>query len=136
METRKKKPRVLVWLRRMFFGPAKELSFLEEEQVQSPMRSIAKRFLSNKIAVTGVVVFVLVLLLVLIGPAFYPLDLSYSDGTQQNVPPSSDMAKIPDAMKGKIQDLAVGPTFSVGCDTDGDIPGLREPSIFPRFRKL
>ena len=121
METRKKKPRVLVWLRRMFFGPAKELSFLEEEQVQSPMRSIAKRFLSNKIAMTGVVVFVLVLLLVLIGPAFYPLDLSYSDGTQQNVPPSSDMAKIPDAMKGKIQDLAVGPTFSVGCDTDGNV---------------
>ena len=43
-----------VWARRLFFGPAKELNFLEEEQVQSPMRSMIKRFLHNKVAMTGV----------------------------------------------------------------------------------
>ena len=52
-----------VWARRLFFGPAKELNFLEEEQVQSPMRSMIKRFLHNKVAMTGVTIFVACLLL-------------------------------------------------------------------------
>lgn len=121
MEQKKKKPRVFIWLRRLFFGPAKELSFLEEEQVQSPLRSIVKRFLHNKIAMTGVCIFVACLLMVLIGPFFLPLDLSYSDGTQQNVAPTMSMAKIPAELKGKVQSIGVGTTYGVGCDTDGNV---------------
>ena len=58
MEKKKKThSRISTWFRRMFFGPGRELSFLEEEQVQSPLRSMAKRFFTNKIAMTGLIVF-------------------------------------------------------------------------------
>ena len=33
---KKKESRGFTWLRRLFLGPAKELNFLEEEQIQSP----------------------------------------------------------------------------------------------------
>ena len=122
MDKKKKKGfRPFAWLRRIFFGPAKELSFLEEEQVQSPLRSMVKRFLHNKIAMSGVVVFLACLLLVTIGPIFLPLDLSYSDNTQINVPPTMSLAKVPDELKGKVQNISVGTTFAIGCDTDGKV---------------
>lgn len=71
MEKKKKThSRISTWFRRMFFGPGRELSFLEEEQVQSPLRSMAKRFFTNKIAMTGLIVFLSCLLLVIIGPIF------------------------------------------------------------------
>ena len=122
MEQNKKKSfRPFVWLRRLFFGPGKELSFLEEEQVQSPLRSMAKRFLHNKIAMTGLIVFVACLLLVIIGPIFLPLDLSYSDSTQQNVPPGMNLATLPKELKGDVQAMSVGPTYGIGVDEEGKV---------------
>jgi len=118
---KKKKSRVSTWFGRLFFGPAKELSFLEEEQVQSPLRSMAKRFFSNKIAMSGLFIFVACLLLTMIGPYFFPLDLSYSDGTQQNVPPGMNLATLPDELKGDVRDVAIGTTYGVGCDAEGDV---------------
>ena len=94
-----------VWARRLFFGPAKELNFLEEEQVQSPMRSMIKRFLHNKVAMTGVTIFVACLLLVIIGPIFLPLDLSFSDATQQNVPPTMSLASPPKALLDDVKEV-------------------------------
>lgn len=121
-QKKKKRSRLFVWFRRLFFGPGRELSFLEEEQVQSPMRSIVSRFFHNRIAMTGVVIFAACLLLVLIGPLFLPLDLSYSDSTQQNVPPSMGLAKVPAEMKnGKIAGISAGTTYGLGCDTDGEV---------------
>ncbi len=32
------------WFKRMFFGPQKELSFMEEEALQSPLRSVVDNF--------------------------------------------------------------------------------------------
>ncbi len=119
-QKKKKRSRLFVWFRRLFFGPGRELSFLEEEQVQSPMRSIVSRFFHNRIAMTGVVIFAACLLLVLIGPLFLPLDLSYSDSTQQNVPPSMGLAEVPAEMKnGKIAGISAGTTYGLGCDTNG-----------------
>ncbi len=132
-QKKKKRSRLFVWFRRLFFGPGRELSFLEEEQVQSPMRSIVSRFFHNRIAMTGVVIFAACLLLVLIGPLFLPLDLSYSDSTQQNVPPSMGLAEVPAEMKtGKSQVFRPArPTgwavTQTGRSTPGDIPGSRKP---------
>ena len=118
---KKKESRGFTWLRRLFLGPAKELNFLEEEQIQSPLRSMVKRFFSNKIAMTGLVVFMACLMLTLIGPIFLPLDLSYSDATQQNVPPTMSLAKLPDELKGDTQDVSVGTTYGIGCDMEGKV---------------
>ncbi|PXX45567.1 peptide/nickel transport system permease protein [Hungatella effluvii] len=122
MEKKKKThSRISTWFRRMFFGPGRELSFLEEEQVQSPLRSMAKRFFTNKIAMTGLIVFLSCLLLVIIGPIFLPLDLSYSDATQQNVPPTRKLAAVPEALKSDLKKLSVGTTYGIGCDNAGQV---------------
>lgn len=109
------------WARRLFFGPAKELSFLEEEQVQSPMRSMMKRFLHNKVAMTGIVIFAACLLLVIVGPFFLPLDLSFSDATQQNVPPTMSLASPPKALLEDVKEISAGTTYGVGCTNEGKV---------------
>ena len=106
------------WVKRLFF-PNKELDFLAEEQVQSPLRSIIKRFFHNKIAVTGMVIFILMLGLVVIGPLFSPLDITYSDSTQQNVGPGYNMLSIPSELAGDVQSIGVGTTYGIGCNSEG-----------------
>ncbi|MDR7857755.1 ABC transporter permease subunit [Tissierella sp.] len=103
------------------FGSRKELSLMEEEQVQSPLRTVVKTFKSNKVAMTGFVLFIVILLTVLIGPIFKPIDLSFSETSQQNIAPGYDLMEYPDAIVGKVADIAVGPTFSVATSTDGQL---------------
>lgn len=109
------------WFKRLFFGERRELDILEEEKVQSPMKTMVKRFLSNKIAMTGVIVFLIIFLIVLIGPLFFKLDTSYADTTQQNVAPGFNLQKVPKGLKNNVQDIAVGTTYGIGCDTNGKI---------------
>lgn len=108
------------WIKRLIW-PGKELDFLQEEAVISPMRSVLKRFFHNKIALTGLVILTLMFLLVLIGPLFFPLDISYSDSTQQNLPPSVNMMKVPEALKENLQDIGPGTSYGVGCDKGGKV---------------
>ena len=85
---------------RVLFGNRNKVTdFMTEEQLQSPGRLILKNFLHNRLGMTGLIVFLLIFLLVMIGPKFYTLDLSYQDNTQLNVAPGMNMMKIPDGMK-------------------------------------
>ena len=103
------------------FGNKKELSLMEEEDVQSPWKTVTKTFMSNKISMGGLLVFIAIFLIVLIGPLINPIDLSYSETSQINIGPGKDMLNIPTALNGKLQDLTVGPTYSVGVSTNGDM---------------
>ncbi len=58
------------WFKRMFFGPQKELSFMEEEALQSPLRLVVDNFLARRLSVIGVVVFAIVFLFVM--PVYFP----------------------------------------------------------------
>ena len=44
-------------IKRVFYGPGRELSILEEEQMQTPIKAIFKSFLGNKIEMVGFVEF-------------------------------------------------------------------------------
>jgi len=103
------------------FGRKKELSIFEEEQVQSPFRTVMRTFRDNKVSMTAFYVFLLIFLTVTIGPMIKPIDLSFSETSQQNIAPGFDFLKFPEALNGKVQDIAVGPTFSLGVSTDGDL---------------
>ena len=102
-------------LTRLFGNRNKVTDFMTEEQLQSPGRLILKNFLHNRLGMTGLIVFLLIFLLVMIGPKFYTLDLSYQDNTQLNVAPGMNMMKIPDGMKHKVADISPGTTYGVGC---------------------
>lgn len=106
---------------RLFGNRNKVNDFMTEEQLQSPGRLILKNFLHNKLGMTGLIVFLLIFLFVMIGPHFSPLDLSYQDNTQINVPPGMNLMTIPDEMKGKVADISAGTTYGVGVDTDGKV---------------
>lgn len=122
-ENKDKKPKKNIFSRLFsnLFGKKEELSFLEEEDVQSPFMTILMTFKDNKIAMTALVVFLIIFLTVLIGPLFHPIDLSFSETSQQNVAPGKDLMDIPEELDGNVEDISIGPSFSVGLSKDGDI---------------
>lgn len=108
------------WISRLFF-PEKELNRLAEEKIVSPGRQMMRSFLHNRLAITGMVIFVSCLLLVTIGPAFMPIDLSYTDGTQQNIAPGYDMMRVPADIVADIAVIQPGSTFGFALTENGSI---------------
>lgn len=94
---------------------------LEEEQVQSPGRLALRNFLQNPLGMTGLVVFLLIFSVVMVGPHFFPLDLSYRDNTQTNVPPTLNMMHPPRETIGHLVDISPGTTFGVGVTDEGKV---------------
>lgn len=110
------------WFKRTFFGGHQELSFMEEEALQSPLRAVVANFKSKKLSMMGLFVFIIILLFVIIGPTFLPIDLSNQDNTQANVPPGMNMLKLPDELiKTGIEKIAPGKTFGMGLDVQGKV---------------
>lgn len=103
------------------FGTKKQLSLMEEEQVQSPWRTVMKTFRGNKVAMTGFILFLLIFITVMVGPLIKPIDLSFSETSQINIAPGKDFMDVPEELIGKVQDISVGPTFSVAASTDGKL---------------
>ena len=110
------------WFKRAFLGSDQEVrDFMQEEQVQTPFRTMAHNFFSKHTVRIGLIGFFLIFLFVLIGPRFWVLDLSDQDSTLTNLPPSNNMMDVPKELKGKIADIAAGRTYGVGLDTDGHL---------------
>jgi peptide/nickel transport system permease protein len=102
------------------FGRKQDIdSILQEEQMQSPMRTVIKNFLSNKLAMTGIIVFLCIFLFVLIAPMKYKLDLSFQESTQTNIAPGFDMMKLPAELKKNAVKISIGPSYGVGIDKNG-----------------
>ena len=121
--TNKKKEFFLVrWIKRTFLGERKELSYEEEERIQTPMRAMVNNFIHRKLAMTGLIVFLSIFVFVMVGPKFWPLDLSDQDASLTNLPPSSNMMTIPEKMlNAGIADIASGNTYGIGTDVNGEI---------------
>ena len=101
-------------LKHLFGKRDKELDVLQEEALQSPLRTVVRNFTSNRLAFGGLIVFLVIFLIVLIGPVFNPIDLSEKEETQINVAPGLNMMKVPDGLKGNVKEISTGATFSVG----------------------
>lgn len=106
---------------RLFGSRNKELSFMEEEQLQSPGRTMVRNFLNNKLGMTGLIVFLVIFLFVIIGPVYLPIDLSHADNTQVNVAPGLNMMSLPKGLDGNVADITPGTTFGVGVDKAGKV---------------
>ena len=117
----KKKRSFISLLFSNLFGGKNKLSIKEEEQIQSPFRTVVKTFRSNKISMVALSVFILIFVIVLVGPIVKPIDLSFSETSQQNVAPGFDLMEVPPSLKGRVQDMAVGPIFTVAATTDGQL---------------
>jgi len=122
MNSKKKEFFLMRWLKRCFVGSRKELSFEEEEQIQTPMRAMVSNFVHKPLAMLGLIVFLSIFVFVMIGPKFWPLDLSDQDASLVNLPPSNNMMEVPEAMlKAGVADIAAGNTYGIGTDKNGEI---------------
>ena len=54
-------------------------------------------------------------------PVFFPLDTSYQDVTQQNVPPGFNMLRLPTEMEKEPVQISAGSVFSIGINGDGKV---------------
>ena len=109
-------------LRRMFGMQKKQLSFQEEEALQSPGRVIARNFFHRPTAVFGVVVFLAIFLFVMIGPIFMPINLGYSDASLANISPGYFMMDVPSQLISEgIHDIIAGPTYGLGLSENGKL---------------
>lgn len=104
----------------LFRKKDKKKDIMVEDDIQTPFRTILNTFISNKVAMTAFFIFLGIFLLVLIGPLFNPLDLSYVETTQANIAPGFDILPLPDGLK-NVKALSVGSTFSVAVDDNGKI---------------
>ena len=94
---------------------------MEEEALQSPFRTMVNNFRSNRLSMLGLILFLLIFVFVMVGPSFFPLDLSYEDNTQSNVAPGMNMMDIPRGLQGNVRDIAPGTTYGVGVNNDGKV---------------
>lgn len=103
------------------FGNRNNLSILEEERVQSPFRTMVNTFRSDVVSMVSLSIFILIFLTVLIGPLILPIDLSFIETTQENVEPGFDLMKFPEKLDGNVEQISIGPVFSVGIDKEGKV---------------
>lgn len=126
----KKKKSFLRLLLINLFGGKSKMTMMEEEvlnqqgvedEIESPGQIIWGSFKSNKVAMTAFVVFLIIVAISFIGPLINPIDLSYSEVSQQHVPPGRDLLKYPKELEGNVRDIAIGPKFSAGVSKDGKL---------------
>ncbi|MFA7436024.1 MAG: ABC transporter permease subunit [Bacilli bacterium] len=92
-----------------------EKSNLKEEEILSPTKQIFKKFIKNRIAIVGLVMFISVLGFVVIGSNVMDFDKAYQEPSQRYLPPKLGYNKVP---RGLIKE---GVKLSV--DSDGlDVP--------------
>ena len=107
---------------RMFGMQKKERSFMEEEALQSPSRVAARNFFHRPTAVFGLVVFIMIFLLVMIGPYFMPIDLGHSDSNLTNIAPGYNMMSVPKQMRQEgVADITAGQTYGIGLSKAGKV---------------
>ena len=83
----------------LFKKKDKKKDVMIEDDIQTPFRTILNVFISNKVAMTAFFIFLGIFLLVLIGPLFNPIDLSYVETTQANIAPGFDILPLPNGLK-------------------------------------
>lgn len=116
------------------FGKKKDLeSILQEEQMQSPMRTVVKNFMSNKLAMGALIIFLCIFIFVLVAPMKYKLDLSFQESTQTNIAPGRSLMKLPDALKNNAASISVGPSYGVGADKNGKFYIWGQTKITPKI---
>lgn len=97
------------------------LSILEEEQVQSPYKTMLRNFREKWSAMLGVYIFLAIFLMVFILPIFFPMDIQFQDPTQKNTKPSFGYMRYSKELTGQVASLDGGSVFGVGAGLDGKI---------------
>ena len=92
------------------------------EEIVSPMRQIVNNFLDRKLAVGALVLLIAMFITMFVGPLFMPkYSDSYTDVTQQNIPPTMSLATVPGELKNDIKMIDGYGSFTVGLSNAGKV---------------
>ena len=105
----------------LFGSKVSKMSLMEEEQVQSPFKTIVREFFRRKLTIIGLVGFFTMLLASTIIPFFFPIDLRDTDSGNVNQPPSFNMMRIPREIRNNIALYDAGPGYGVAVTHDGRV---------------
>ena len=105
------------WIKRMFFGSHKELSLMEEEAVQSPIRVTINKFFHKKLAIVALSLFIAIFAFCFVGSSFTEGGEMYMDIGQMDTAPGFGLMSVPrELKKNGIKKIATATTYSVGID--------------------
>ncbi len=97
------------------------VNVLEEEAVQTPMKTIMKNYFRNKLGIIGLVGFIIVFLISFVGSEIYPLDSTYIELTNADIQPGTNYIDPPSELQGKnIVEIASGVSFSAAITDEGE----------------
>jgi len=108
--------------KRLFIKDKTGMSVLEEEALRTPAKTVLINLVHNKLAISGFVVFVVVLLFCFIGSWLNPLAETYTEFTNSNLRPSTNFLSYPRSLADKnVVKIVSGVSFSVALDDQGDL---------------
>ncbi len=97
-------------------------TLLEEEAIASPSKTALRNFLRNKLAMIGLIAFVVLMLVVFIGGNLRPYDAYYQQPVLRNIGPGYGYLNVPNDLKEEgIESISSGITFSVGLSQEGKV---------------
>lgn len=95
---------------------------LSEEAVLSPTKVIIKNYRRNKLAMFGLVWFVLMIVVVFGGSAIYPIDLYETEPVLRNIQPGTGYTNFPSELNSVgVETISTGITYSVALGNNGDV---------------
>ncbi len=98
------------------------LSVLEEEAIQTPLKTILKNFFRNRLGVIGLIAFIALLLFAFLGSQVYPITTTYTELTNANIKPGRNYLDFPKDLKGSdVKKIVSGVSFSVALTNDGKL---------------
>ncbi len=112
------------WFKRAFFGGSRSLADDDKfavENIDSPSKLAVKSFFRRKLAVLALIVLVGLFLFVFVGPAFYPMDVNYTDNNLANLPPNYSMLDVPDELADNVKSISSFADFSVGVSNENTL---------------
>lgn len=92
------------------------------EELVSPGKQILRNFMEKKLAVGALCMLILMFLVMFTGPLFMPAySDSYTEVTQQSIPPTMSMMSVPEELKNDIKMIDGFGSFTVGLSNAGKV---------------
>ncbi len=99
-----------------------EKNLFEEASIESPWRSVVRKFIKNPLGLIGLIGFIAIFIIVFVGSTLIPFDPFYTAGPMRNVPPGENYMEVPQSLLDEgVEDIQSGITFSVGLSKEGNI---------------
>jgi peptide/nickel transport system permease protein len=109
-------------LKQLFLPQRFNQDVYKEESFSSPGKLIFKNFIKNKLAITGIIGFILIFTFSFVLSLFVPLELNYTNTYHRDLPPNYQYLSVPKQLeKEGIASISSGNYFSIGLSNKGEV---------------